>query len=373
MPAQSSCAPHTPSQEMRNGGLVMDPAPLLQQLQLFQDQLRLFASPVPAAADLQTPEQAKLAEQQAATVKSRPAVEAPATSAVHQRELSFSALRLQPTAGQPAISSHDSFRQAMMERLSMERHLAQTLSTTQTHIESPVSYSSVIGRAPSSQRVLSPSLQMPVHRKGPGTVSSADGEAVDGTPVSTVLGKATADTSASASSPASRALTSIRSMLRSLPEAFVPVRPESVPDASAEKGSSVPRAAELSSLRRASSSRATGLMDTAMEERGSNASSRISQDGAATARGRSSPLSGNPSGVERELVRLLGPRFASADISPDASLTEPNRAKGSCDGGLVRSTSGRYVLLYITSRACMPKVVGNCRKQGACPLWLDSS
>ena len=325
----------------------MDPSPLLEQLQLFQDQLRLFVSPRPAAAGLQTPQQPSLADQHADTVKFRAAMSGPVTSEANQQEASRSALHTQqPTAGDSAIASHDSFRQAMMERLRMDsQHLTHALGTMQGHLESPSARPSVGSPAQSYQHALNRLPGMQVHSTpspwtGSGEQLSTGVQAFGGTPNRHVLGEPVVDMSAG--SPASRALQSIRSALRSLPEPSGSVRPESALADAAEGSGTMPRAAVSSGVRQMSSCQGTGAADSDDE----NTDMRHSQDGAATLQVPSPHLCGTLSGVEREVVRILGPKFGSADMSPDTSHTETTRAKSGSDGGRARPTSGRCVLLY---------------------------
>ena len=359
------------------GGLVMDPSPLLQQLQLFQNQLRLFASPHTAAPGLQTPQQPTLAEQQAGTVKSRAALNGPATSQVDQHEVPMAALHTQPTAGQTAISSHEAFRQAMMERLRMDsQHLTHALSTMQCQVDPPSAHLSVSSPAQSYQRALSPLLRRPVQStaspwRGSGEALSAHVEARGGHPLRHVLGEAVADTSASAGSPASRALQSIRSMLSALPEPLGSVCPDSAPDIPAEGASSAHQAAESAGLRPVSSSLETDSIDIALEGTRLDAVTKLPRDSTAIPRKEDPHLSRRLSGVEREVVRILGPRYGSADMSPGTGLPDRSMANRSSDDSHGGPTSARCGLLVFTSLACSAKVRRHCRKGEASTFRLQ--
>ena len=362
MPVPKSSS--SPPQEAHSytGGLVMDPSPLLQQLQLFQDQLRLFASPHTAAPGLQTPQQPTLAEQQAGTVKHRAPMKGPATSEVDDHSISMSADHAQPTAGQTAISSHEGFRQAMMERLRMDsQHLTHALSSMQGPLDPPSAHPTVSSPAQSCQYALSPPLSRPVHSTaspwtGSGGELSAHVEGCGGNSLRHVLGEAGADTSASAGSPASRALQSIRSMLSSMPEPLGVPDPAS--DMPAEGASSAHGAAESAAPRPASSSLETGSTDIALEETGLDAIVKVPQDSMAISREKDPHLSRRLSGVEREVVRILGPRYGSADVSPGTGSKDRDTAKRGSDDSHGRSTSARCGPLVITSLACIARVEG---------------
>lgn len=263
-----------------------------------------------------------------------------------QQEVSSSDFQAQqPAARDLAIVSHDAFRQAMMERLRVEsQHLTHANGTVQGRQGPPAAHPSVSSPAQGYQHALSQPPGMQVYSTvspwtGSGKVLSTDLEACGGAPNKHVLGEPVA--AVSAGSPASRALQSIRSMLHSLPESPGSVHAESAL-ADAAKGASTRHTAAVSSgVRQMSTSQVKRAADQGIED----AAIRPSQDGAAVFQETSPRLCGTLSGVEREVVRILGPRFGSADMSPHISRIEMTRAKSGSDGGLARASGGRCVLL----------------------------
>ena len=318
----------SPSQETpsHSSGLVMDASPLLQQLQLFQDQLRLFASPTSAASGLRTPQQPTLADQQAETVKHKAAMSDAATFKGDEQEMSTAVSHAQPAAGQSAIASHDSFRQAMMERLRRDSQIG----TIQSPLDPPLAHPSFSSPAQRYQHALSPQVGVPMHSTASPWMGS-ENNVSGGHPIRHMRGDSAAGTSASSDSPASRALQSIRSVLRSLPET----------PTSAEGASRVHRASERSGLGRLSSSWAFSTADTETDKQEADADREPYQDGAAVHEDEDPCQSRRLSVVEKEVVRILGPRYGSADVSSGAGRSEMSKAKTGSDGNLARTTSGR--------------------------------
>ncbi len=334
----------------------MDPSSLLQQLQLFQDQLRHFASPQSAAAGQQTPQQPMLIDQEAETVNSRAAVKGQAASEVSQHDIFLSERKTDPAdaAGQTAISSHHSFRQAMMERLCTQ---SQSLSNALSTVQSPLDFSSAQGSGDRSahafQQVAGQHQPMPFYSTVSSTVRSAvmananaGGEGPGGAPVTHVLSESQADMSASVGSPASRALESIRTMLHSLPAPSFSIGPDSAPNASAEEVSpmyNLARQSTPSGLRQNSSDLACDIADVDNEEGGSNAditlNHAIPRDSDSRYDGSSMRANGNLSGVEHELIRLLGPKFRRAERTSGSGLAEDSKTRSSSDSGDARSIS----------------------------------
>ena len=264
-------------------------------------------------------------------MKPRAATRSPAALKLDQQETSTAAFHGQHASGESAIACHDSFRQAMMERLRRDSQgLTHALGTLQSPLDPPSAHPSFSSPAQLHQHELSPHGGMPLH----GTASpwmGSERHMSGGHPNRHMRGDSAADTSASSGSPASRALQSIRSVLCSLPETPM----------SAEGASGPHRAPSPSGLGQLSGSWAFSPADTDIDEQGTDADRELCQDGAIVDEGEDPRLSQRLSGVEREVVRILGPRYGSADTSSGKGRSEASKAKRGSDGNLPRSASGR--------------------------------
>ena len=287
----------------KSPGLPLDPSPLLQQLRLFQDQLQQLAMtpaqkpPISSEPHQQVSEPPthlaqlqKFSTPQALKRDRMHAVQssdAHASTAVTEQEG-----RMDMTTPSGA-ASHEVFRQAMMQRL---RAQSQELSTALGNLNTPGSAQGVCA-TPSYE-----AWRRPKHMQ-----HDAVAEHVSGC----------------VSSPASRALESIRSALGTLPaEPTVASSAAAAPHA----GSSRPGTAGESDLE---SSRRPSNHDASLPGRNLDTSIGEAKQGS----------TGMLPGIERELNRLLGPKRATAGPSVSTPGMQRTPAAAAAAGSCSESSS----------------------------------
>ena len=281
-------------------GLPLDPSPLLQQLRLFQDQLQQLAvtpaqkpptSPEPHQQTSEPPTQ-KARLQQSSTPEALKGDRAHAAQSSYAHAVTEEGGRMDMTTPSGA-ASHEVFRQAMMQRL---RAQSQELSTALGNLSTPGSAQGVCA-TPSYE-----AWRRPKHIQRDAVAEQS---------------------SVRVSSPASRALDSIRSALGALPaEPAVASSANAAPHA----GSSRPSTAERSRL---VSSQRPSISDASLHVGTPNGSINEAEKG----------RTGMLPGIERELNRLLGPRKATAGPSVSSLGMQSTPAAAAAAGSCSESSS----------------------------------
>lgn len=324
-------------------GLLTDPSPLLQQLQLFQDQLKDFKMGSPQQP---TPPGQGIGPNRPPAAADMSALGAESNEGNTPGQHAESGSADMPSG----VSSHDAFRQAMMERL---RGQSQQLTQSLSSIGSPAS---LPHHPQHRQRTASRDLQGIASHSTPKQLMGSHDQlggaspSLGSTPARPTLQMSLADTPTQTSSPASLALDSIRSALRSVPAAYVasPLAsaPASAQPVHPEKGSAVHSAAEhyMPAGLRQSSSRHTsnaagGSTEESIHVLSGLDSQAASECGQPESSGKvSQRSSGTLPGVERELVRLLGPRFGAWD--GPSGISQPGSSAASKAPGSIPGTPG---------------------------------
>ena len=348
-PGSRQPAPDVNSTTDSPGGLLMDPSPLLQQLQLFQDQLQQFAtsSPQQTGTGRHIPHQSSPMSKHTASATPKAAIGMYSQGAqevdVRLHEQTPSSHHTDPldAAETLALSSHDAFRQAMMQRLQAQsQHLTQALSG----MGSPSALSPAQSSLYTSQEPDLAHAHSQTQRKS----SFADAEKLElgSMAMQHGLSESLAESAASVSSPASRALESILSILHALPAGSTAIHPVTamtaeIPEADV-KGKATGQSAPLGIGRESTPHTGSASARAAKERPASGAPERFAQDtDPALCEGRGRRASEPLPAVERELARLLGPKFGPARRATVDDETVAGRASQSSRSSLGRPGSGR--------------------------------
>ena len=277
-----------------------------------------------------------------ATPKAATGMNSQGAQEVHLHEQTPSSHHIDPQdAAETSLSSHDAFRQAMMQRLQAQsQHLAQALSG----MGSPSALSAAHSSLYTSQ---GPDLAH-AHSQTQKMSSFADAEEV--VPGSMAmqhgLSESLAESAASVSSPASRALESILSILDTVPAGSTAVHPVTAMTSETTEADVNRKATEHSAHlgigRESTSHTGSASAQAAKKRPASGAPERSTPDtDPALCEGRGRRASEPLPAVERELARLLGPKSGAARRATVDDARAARRASQSSRSSLGRPGSGR--------------------------------
>lgn len=324
----------------------MEPSPLLQQLLLFQDQLQQFAtsSPQQTRTGQYTPHQLSPMSRHTSSAipKAATRMNSQGAQEVHLHEQTPSSHHTDSldAAETSMLSSHDAFRQAMMQRLQAQsQHLAQALSGMGSPSAlSPAHSSLYTSQGPDLAHAHSQTQRMSsfvdAEEVMPGSMAMQHGHS-----------ESLAESAASVSSPASCALESILSILNTLPAGSTTVHRVTAMTSETTDADMKRKATEHSApsgIMESTPHTGSASVQAAEKRPASGAPERSAQDtDPVLCEGRGRRASEPLPAVERELARLLGPKFGAARRATVDDARAARRASQSSCSSLGRPGSGR--------------------------------